>query len=125
MYIYFNPNPKNKSVGDCTVRAVSKVLGISWEEAYWSLCTVGNDEGDMPNSNAVVATLMKQKGFKRKIIPDTCPRCYTLTDFVEDHPNGAFLVAFGTHAVAVRDGSYFDSWDSGNEIPIYYFTEVG
>lgn len=25
------------------------------------------------------------------------------------------------HVVCVQDGYYYDSWDSGNEIPIYYW----
>lgn len=39
---YYNPNPRNRSgVGDCTVRAVSKALGVSWESAYIDLVIQG------------------------------------------------------------------------------------
>ena len=42
MYSYFNPNPiKNKRVGDCVIRAISKALNQSWEETYIEL--VGTD----------------------------------------------------------------------------------
>ena len=35
MYRYFNPNPLDSDrVGDCTVRALSKILKVSWDEAF-------------------------------------------------------------------------------------------
>ena len=55
------------------------------------------------------------------IIPNTCPDCYTIADFCNDHPYGTYILATGTHVVAVIDGDYYDTWDSGNEIPIFYW----
>ncbi len=31
---YYNPNPTERMVGDCAVRAVSKAVDIDWEKAY-------------------------------------------------------------------------------------------
>ena len=28
---------------------------------------------------------------------------------------------YQSHVVCVEDGKYFDSWDSGNEIPLFYW----
>lgn len=36
-YKYFMNNPVGARVGDCAVRAISKALNISWEEAYTEL----------------------------------------------------------------------------------------
>lgn len=79
---------------------------------------------DVQISNAVLAAHMKDKGYRQKALPDTCPSCYTVEQFCIDHPWGKYLVATGTHVVAVIDGEYYDSWDSGQEIPTYYFEEV-
>jgi len=49
-----NPNPKRKSVGDCTVRAISIALKKTWEEAYIDLCLQGYIMCDMPSANHVV-----------------------------------------------------------------------
>lgn len=35
-FSYFNPNPEGKQVGDCTVRAIAKATGKSWDETYVS-----------------------------------------------------------------------------------------
>lgn len=78
--------------------------------------------GDLPNSDAVWGAFLKSRGFRRFAIPDTCPDCYTVADFAEDHPDGTYAVGTGSHVVAVTDGgNYFDSWDSGSEVPIFYW----
>ena len=77
----------------------------------------------MPSANAVWGAYLRSQGFKRHIIPNTCPDCYTLNDFCEDHPNGMYIVALQNHVVAVNDGDYFDTWDSGEEMPLYYFSK--
>ena len=60
-------------------------------------------------------------GFVRKVIPDTCPNCYTVADFCYDNPDGEYILAMGNHTVAVIDGSFYDSWNSSNEAVIYYY----
>ena len=73
-------------------------------------------------SNNVWPKLLKREGFKRYILPDTCPDCYTVRRFCLEHQNGQFILATGSHVIAVIDGDYYDTWDSGDEVPIYYFT---
>ena len=76
---------------------------------------------DMPSSNRVWEEYLKRHGFKRTLLPDTCPMCYTVRDFCYDYPRGKYLLAIGTHVVAVENGDYFDTWDSGDEIPLFYW----
>lgn len=123
MYVFYNPNPEGKSVGDCVVRAISKLLNKPWEQVYIELCLQGFMSGDMPSSNSVWITYLKNKGYKKYLIPDSCPDCYTVSDFTDEHHVGAFLLGTGEHVVTVIDGNYYDSWNSGKEIPIYYFTK--
>lgn len=120
-YVYYNPNFKNKRVGDCVVRAISKVLNQSWEESHLSLCLQSFCMADMPSSNAVWDAYLKRKGFIREVIPNECNDCYTVEDFCEDYPDGVYVVGTGSHAIAVVNGHYFDAWDSGREQPIYYY----
>ena len=76
-YSYYNPNPHGKRVGDCAVRALSKALNQDWDKTYLWLCIYGFMMSDMPSANAVWGAYLKSRGFKRNIIPDTCPDCYT------------------------------------------------
>lgn len=124
MYVVYNENPRgNYRAGDCVVRAISIVTGESWDKVYTGLCVEGFHLGDWGNSNGCWDAYLREQGFKRFICPNECPFCYSVADFANDHPTGSFIVATGSHAVAVVDGNYIDAWDSGNEIPIYYYTK--
>lgn len=78
---------------------------------------------DMPSSNAVWGNYLLKIGYKRYAVNTDCYECYTISDFCFEHPRGVYLLATGTHAVAVINGNYYDTWDSGNENPIYYWTK--
>ena len=118
---HFNNNPVQRSVGDCAIRAVSVALGITWEEAYALVAVAGFSMGDMPSSNSVWGAVLRQHGFYRSAIEDGCPDCYTAEDFVKDHPKGVYVLGFGNHVATVVDGILYDSWDSSNEIPQYFW----
>ena len=123
-YAYYNPNPAGKSISDCTVRALAKALGQSWEETYTGLALEGFVKGDLPNADSVWGAYLRAHGFSRRLLPDTCPDCYTVSQFAEDHPYGTFVLSMpGRHVVTVMDGVIYDSWDSGNEVPTYYWTK--
>lgn len=120
LYVYENLNPQGKNVGDCAIRAVAKATGQTWIQAYMALYVHGLQRADLANSDAVWTSYLRSKGFTRGVIPDTCPDCYTVADFAEDHPVGTFVLGTGSHAVAVIDGTIYDAWDSSNAIPIFY-----
>lgn len=116
-----NLNPLGKQVGDCTVRAIAKATGKTWEEVYLGLSVEGYGMKDLPSSNAVWSKYLKRLGYKRRIMPDTCPDCYTVEAFCEDHPDGTYILALPSHVVCSIDGKYIDSWDSGQESIIFYW----
>ena len=117
MWIRYNPNPTGRSVGDCAVRAVAKALNVDWESAYDLIAANGFAMGDMPSSDSVWGAVLRQNGFYRKAIPNTCPDCYTAEDFARDNPDGIFVLGFGGHVAVVEDGNIYDSWDISQEIP--------
>lgn len=121
MYRFYNPNPIGVKVGDCAIRAVSKALDVDWETAYAMTATSGYLMGDMPSSNSVWGAVLRKNGFNRSIIPNNCPDCYTAKDFCKDHPKGVFVLGFGNHVATVVDGDIYDSWDSSNEVPQYFW----
>ena len=123
MWVEYNPSPVGARVGDCSVRAIAKALGVDWERAYVLIAVNGFQMGDVMSSNNVWGSVLRQHGFKRYNIPNKCPDCYTISDFCAEHPRGLYVLGTGTHVVTAIDGNYYDSWDSGNEIPIYYWTK--
>ena len=110
-------------MGDCTVRAIAIATGSAWVDTYLDLCLLGMVMSDMPSSNAVTAAYLKKKGFRRHTIPEEISEDYTVKDFCKDHPEGVYVIGIGTHMVCVIDGNYYDAWDSGDELPAYYFSK--
>lgn len=117
----FNENPAGRNVGDCAVRAISVALDVDWETAYALIALNGFLMGDMISSNGVWGSVLRQHGFSRYAIPNTCPDCYTINDFADENPHGVYVVGTGNHVVTIRDGVIYDSWDSRQEIPQYYW----
>lgn len=121
MWMMYNPNPTGRNVGDCAIRAVAKALDIDWEEAFELIAEAAYNMGDMPSSNSVWGAVLRQHGFYRKAIPNSCPDCYTAEDFVREHPKGMYVLGFGNHVATAKDGILYDSWNSLREIPQYYW----
>ena len=121
MYKFYNPNPMKKLTGDCVIRAICKLTGDDWETVYIHVIVQGYKMKDMPNQNVVWGAYLASKGYSRHLIPEECPLCFTLRDFCERYRSGKYLVATGSHVIAVEDGDYYDTWDSGDEIVLYYW----
>ena len=123
MYVYLNLNPYNKRVGDCVIRAIANSMGKDWVDVYDDVTRFGRIIKDMPSSNSVWGAYLKNNGYKRYIISNNCSNCYTLKNFCEDNPEGKFIVCLDGHVVSVIDGNYYDTYDCGDEAPLYYWEE--
>ena len=121
MFIEYNPNPNNSRVGDCVIRAIAKAENASWDKIYLDLCVYGLMCADLPISNTVWGRYLNDRNYKYFSVPNTCPFCYRIKDFCKDNTNGTFILGTGNHAICIINGDYYDTWDSGDEVPIYEF----
>ena len=115
--IRYNPNPKGKNVGDCTVRALSRALGQDWEKTYAGLTLEGFLRGDMPSGNAVWGAYLRRHGYRRELAPEDV----TVAEFGEAYPDGVYVLALSGHVVCIENGDLYDTWDSRNETVLYYW----
>lgn len=120
-YRQINLNPEQKRVGDCTVRAIAAATHQDWASAYAALMLAGFELHDMPSANYVWGSYLRRCGWNRYTLPNSCPDCYTVAQFAKDHPDGTYILAMATHVVCVQDGDWLDTWDSGDEVPLYYW----
>lgn len=120
MFKEYNANPIASRVGDCAVRAIATATGQRWETVYDSLCEIGRQLFDMPSSNHVWGEYLFSIGYTRHIIP----QLMTVREFANKHSNGSYILCISGHVVACVDGIYYDTWDSGDEIPIYFWKET-
>ena len=117
MYIHANPNPYGAYVEDCVIRAIAIVTDRSWDEVAIYLFLQAFIMKNMPSVDNVWGNYLRSIGFRRYALPNTCPDCYTVRDFCNDNPIGTFILATGSHVIAVINGNYYDAWDSGDELP--------
>ena len=117
----YNPNPDGKRVGDCTIRAISAATQQDWESVYTALILEGFILHDLPSANYVWGSYLRRCGWKRYTLPNSCPDCYTVAQFAKDHSDGTYILAMATHVVCVENGDWLDTWDSGDEVPLYYW----
>ena len=59
--------------------------------------------------------ISNRKGIKRP----------TVETFAKDHPEGTFILNVANHEVAVVDGLYYDTWNSGHCSLYGYFAWEG
>lgn len=119
----YNPHPKRKNVGDCAVRAIAKALDMGWYEAYAALIMEGLEQCDLPSANSVWGMVLRKHGFRREAISADCPDCYTVADLLQHHPDGKYVIALNNHVVVVEDGTLYDTWNSLDQTPLYFWRE--
>ena len=117
LHKHYNPNPTGSRVGDCTVRAICKAIDKPWDTVYAQLSAYGFIKKDMPSANHVWGSYLRDNGFVRRLIEEDC----TVEEFCREHPHGTYILAIDGHVVCAVDGFYYDSWDSGQEVPIFYW----
>ena len=117
MYRHANPNPNGLYVEDCVVRAIAIATNRKWDDVFIHLSLQAYIMKNMPSVNTVWGNYLASIGFSKFPVLDRCPNCYTIKDFCRDNPRGTFILATGSHVIAVIDGDYYDAWDSGDEIP--------
>ena len=119
-YVYYQPNKKDlkDKVGDCQIRAMSKALNLTWLEVFDLVTPICREQQVMDIFSCDLAKTkeaMDGLGFSYTGISNkrgtTRP---TVDSFAKEHKQGTYVVTVANHVVAVVDGQYFDTWDSGH-----------
>lgn len=134
MYVHLNENPFGLETGDCIIRAIATALNYNWYMVHDELCFLSRKMGDMPSSNRVWKQYLKNKGYEEFPAQNSCPECLTVQEFCRTHHKGRYILSTAaysqardniyvtsTHVIAVIDGNYYDTWDSGADVPLSYF----
>ena len=118
-YVYYQPNKKDlkDKFGDCTIRALSKALNCTWLEAFDLMIPICRREQVSNIFDAPCKARcewLKELGFTYHPVSNkrgtTRP---TVDSFAKDHPHGTYIVTVARHVIAVVDGKYYDTWNSG------------
>jgi len=130
LFEYYQPNDKDLKdrYGDCTIRALSKALNVTWLEAFDLMIPLCREEQvsnifDAPAK--VEQGIVCRLGFKYTGISNkkgtTRP---TVWKFAKDHPTGTYILNVANHEVACVDGKYYDTWDCGYKSLYGYYEKL-
>ena len=127
---YYQPNKldlKDK-YGDCQIRSLSKALDVTWLEAFdliMPLCRRYQVPCIFDLPNKIEQEAMKELGFEYQGVSNKRgTKRPTVDVFAKEHPTGTYIVNVANHEVAVVDGIYYDTWDSG-DCSMYGYYERG
>lgn len=126
-YKYYQPNKKDlkDEYGDCVIRSFTKVTGKEWETVFDELVPIARELQCMPNSKASYTRYLTENGFTYHGISNAKgTKRPTVDRFAKDHPTGVYVLVVANHLVAVVDGIYYDTWDSGHK-SLYGYWEKG
>lgn len=122
MWIRYNANPTQQEVPDCVIRAIATALGKTWlevsDELYYGYA---RKRFSVTCDDHIWGRYLYDHGFQPFLLPEACPKCVTINAFTRMYPRGTYIIGTGSHAVAVIDGDYYDIWDSGNQIPTFFW----
>lgn len=122
MWIMANPNPGRKLVPDCVIRALCIALQLPWLYVFDALYEVARMDYSMPSDDNVWGHLLYLWGFRPFLLNlEVWGKPPTIRDFARFYPEGTYIIGTGSHAVAVVDGNYYDTWDSGDETPSFFW----
>ena len=114
----YNPNPKSRKIGDCTLRSYCAAFDISWDEAFDIASGIAKENASMIQ---YVADKVLKEHFKcvldekyNKKTVKSKDRI-TVNEFALTHPYGTYILHIRSHQVTVKDGEYWDSWDCGTK----------
>lgn len=111
----FNPNPKARNIGDCTLRSYCAAFGIDWNKAYDIASKIAKDNASMIQYVADKVLIDHFKCEKDDTYKPKAKDRITVNNFAMSHPYGTFILHVRGHQVTVKNGEYWDSWDSGDK----------
>ena len=110
MYQYYNNNPNNRYIDDCTIRAISLLTNKTWNQVYEELSTLANQKGLMMDSVEFIEEYLDDR------YPRECHYSKTIGEFAEEYPRGKYAVTTNGHITAVINGYVIDTFDPRNKI---------
>ncbi len=105
-YKYYNCNPLKRITGDCVIRATSKGLDISWEEANRLLY---NNSLELCHEMSCVGNYGNLFEYKLNLKPIEFHG--TIKEFIKENPIGKYIIRIKGHLTCLEDGTIYDIWD--------------
>lgn len=123
-----NMNPKGRKTGDCSTRALSYALGITWEEALKLQYEESLKTKYDTTSHQVMERVLAKFGYVKRKQPRTINNLkypiYSLDKCIcEEERDRKIVCNVANHYVVVDGDYYIDTWDSGCKCVLNYYVK--
>lgn len=114
----YNPNPKDRNIGDCTLRAYCAAFNITWDAAFDIASAIAKENSSLIEyvSKEVLTEhfhcYVDDEYNRKKVKPKDR---IDVNTFAMTHPYGTYVLGIRKHMVTVINGEYWDSWDCGDK----------
>lgn len=110
MYKYYNNNPYNRLIDDCSIRSISLLTNRSWNNIYEELSMLANKQGLMMDSVEFIEDYLDDR------YPRECHYSKTIGEFAKEYPKGRYAVTTNGHITSIIDGTIYDTYDPSDKI---------
>lgn len=122
-FVYYNPHPQGKIVEDCVKRALTKATQRDYHDIQIELNRIKREVGaESYQCKTVWEEFLKRHGFKKVSFPAVKGEKRMTPNELAKKTNGLYVCQCAHHLVCVKDGSYYDTWDSGDKCVYVAFT---
>lgn len=115
MYVFCNPHPQGKLVGDCVKRALTIATGKDYREISLQLNRFKKvHHADSFNDwrRNVEPFIREILGGRKISFPAIKGECRMNGErFCEEYDDGTYILQMANHVVCCKDGVLYDTWD--------------
>ena len=128
-FVNVNVNPKNRKTGDCSTRALSNILNITYEQALKEQCEAAIKKCYGITNKETIDYVMKKYGWEKQKQPrKSNGKKYQVYEMdkvlsTEEMETGA-LILVANHWTLVRDYLIEDIWDCGKKSVGNYWIKI-
>lgn len=115
-WVYFNPHPQQKIVGDCVKRALTKATGMDYRDVKIELNRIKRQiNGSGFNDKKVYEYFLRKHGFVKYPINVTKGSSRgTINQLCRSMDDDEIIVcSVAGHLVTLEDHKFHDTWDCG------------
>lgn len=120
---YYNNNPKNRTTGDCVIRAISLATDTPYTQVLREMCELSCKTGYSIGSSQLEKKYLEARGWEKQKQPRMYDgRKITGCQWLTTAGKETMIVSIGAqHLSCIKDGKFWDIWDcSGNCVGVYY-----
>ena len=116
-------NPKNWYINDSSVRAISKALDVSWEDAYNLLSNAGRKIYNVPTSKQALNEILIENGYEFVTLgkPQRGSSRPSVSNFIENYKSDIIVMNLADYFVTAINGDIYDVSDKCLKSSVYSY----